>query len=61
VETYTAKQRFFHKGQLVKPGDKLELNYAEAARYSFVGYIERDTQPKPKRVLQRKKHARFTH
>ena len=55
METYKAKQRFFHKGILVKPGDRLELNNAEAARYSFVGYIEEETRPKPRRVIRRKK------
>lgn len=61
MDTYTAKQRFFHEGLLVKPGEELVLNSAEAARYMYLGYICAP-QKKPKRALWKEKtHARFTH
>jgi len=60
MESYTAKQRFFHKAQLVRPGETIELNNAEAARLSYLGFIQSAPQQKPKRVLKRKKDARFT-
>jgi hypothetical protein len=61
MATYTAKQRFFYKGFLVKPGEELDLNNAEAARFLFLGYISAPPQAvKPVRSLRGKKHARFT-
>lgn len=59
METYTAKQRFFHKGQLIKPGEVIELNYAEAARYQYLGFVN-VPEAKPKRSTRKAKNARFT-
>ena len=57
--SYIAKRRFFHKGQLVKAGDVLNLNSAEAGRLMHLGYVSR--QSKPRRALKRdKQYARFT-
>jgi len=59
MDSYTAKQRFFHKAVLIRPGEEILLNNAEAARLIYLGYISAPQQ-KPKRVLKRKKNARFT-
>jgi len=58
MESYTAKQRFFHKAQLIKPGEEIILNNAEAARLMYLGYISAPHK-KPKRVLRKKTNARF--
>ena len=59
METYTARKRFFYKSVLVKPGEEIELNTNEAARYMYFGYIKAAVG-KPKRVMKRKNHARLT-
>jgi len=59
MDSYTAKQRFFHKAQLIKPGEEILLNNAEAARLMFLGYISAPPKTKPKRVLRKKQNARF--
>ena len=61
MATYKARQRFFYKGFLVKPGEELDLNSAEAARFMYLGYIAAPPeQGKPKRTPRRQKNARFT-